>query len=101
MKSLEDGRPRHRGGGCAPDRVPRLPITPSPRSSNASKCRDFSGTLTKVEWTNPHGFFHVDIKDPGRHRSQLVVSDLRADHAETRRDVAAAVQRTTSARTCG
>ena len=31
---------------------------------DASKCRDFSGTLTKVEWTNPHGFFYVDIKDP-------------------------------------
>jgi Family of unknown function (DUF6152) len=30
---------------------------------DASKCRDFSGTLTKVEWTNPHGFFHVDVKD--------------------------------------
>ena len=31
---------------------------------DASKCREFSGTLTKVEWTNPHGFFHVDVKDP-------------------------------------
>ena len=30
---------------------------------DASKCRDFSGTLTKVEWTNPHGFFYVDVKD--------------------------------------
>jgi hypothetical protein len=31
---------------------------------DASKCREFSGTLTKVEWTNPHGFFYVDVKDP-------------------------------------
>jgi len=30
---------------------------------DASKCHEFSGTLTKVEWTNPHGFFYVDIKD--------------------------------------
>ena len=30
---------------------------------DASKCRDFTGTLTKVEWTNPHGFFYVDVKD--------------------------------------
>jgi hypothetical protein len=30
---------------------------------DASKCQDFIGTLTKVEWTNPHGFFHVDVKD--------------------------------------
>jgi hypothetical protein len=31
---------------------------------DASKCRDFMGTLTKIEWTNPHGFFYVDVKDP-------------------------------------
>ena len=31
---------------------------------DGSKCRDFMGTLTKVEWANPHGFFYVDIKDP-------------------------------------
>lgn len=31
---------------------------------DAARCREFSGTLTSVEWTNPHGFFHVDVKDP-------------------------------------
>jgi hypothetical protein len=31
---------------------------------DGAKCRDFTGTLTKVEWANPHGFFFVDIKDP-------------------------------------
>jgi hypothetical protein len=31
---------------------------------DASKCREFTGTLTKIEWTNPHGFFYVDVKDP-------------------------------------
>lgn len=30
---------------------------------DSSKCRDFTGTLTKVEWANPHGFFYVDIRD--------------------------------------
>ena len=30
---------------------------------DANNCRDFTGTLTKLEWTNPHGFFHVDVKD--------------------------------------
>jgi Family of unknown function (DUF6152) len=30
---------------------------------DASRCRDFSGTLTKIEWTNPHGFFYVDVKE--------------------------------------
>ncbi len=32
---------------------------------DATKCREFTGTLTKLEWTNPHGFFHVDVKDAG------------------------------------
>ena len=31
---------------------------------DANKCRDFTGTLTKIEWTNPHGFFYMDVKDP-------------------------------------
>jgi hypothetical protein len=31
---------------------------------DGSKCRDFTGVLTKVEWANPHGFFYVDIKEP-------------------------------------
>jgi len=30
---------------------------------DANNCREFTGTLTKLEWTNPHGFFHVDVKD--------------------------------------
>jgi len=30
---------------------------------DAARCQEWTGTLTKVEWTNPHGFFHVDIKD--------------------------------------
>jgi hypothetical protein len=31
---------------------------------DGNNCKDFTGKLTKVEWTNPHGFFYVDIKDP-------------------------------------
>ena len=31
---------------------------------DGNNCRDFTGTLTKIEWTNPHGFFYVDVKDP-------------------------------------
>ena len=31
---------------------------------DANKCREFTGTLTKIAWTNPHGFFYVDVKDP-------------------------------------
>jgi hypothetical protein len=30
---------------------------------DATKCQDFNGTLTSVEWQNPHGYFHVDVKN--------------------------------------
>ena len=28
-----------------------------------SKCSDMTGTLTKVDWENPHVYFYVDLKD--------------------------------------
>jgi hypothetical protein len=30
---------------------------------DASKCREFTGTLTKIDWQNPHGYFYMDVKD--------------------------------------
>jgi hypothetical protein len=30
---------------------------------DGTKCREFAGTLTKVDWQNPHGYFFMDIKD--------------------------------------
>jgi hypothetical protein len=30
---------------------------------DANKCMDFNGTLTAIEWQNPHGYFHVDVKN--------------------------------------
>ena len=32
---------------------------------DGNNCKDFTGTLTKIDWQNPHGFFYVDIKDAG------------------------------------
>jgi len=29
----------------------------------ATKCSDFTGTLTKLDWQNPHPYFFVDVKD--------------------------------------
>lgn len=31
---------------------------------DASKPVEVKGTVTKVEWTNPHARFYVDVKDP-------------------------------------
>ena len=30
---------------------------------DSSKLRQFLGTVTKVEWTNPHARFYLDVKD--------------------------------------
>jgi hypothetical protein len=30
---------------------------------DASKAIRLNGTLTKIEWTNPHSYFYVDVKD--------------------------------------
>ena len=31
---------------------------------DASKPVNFEGTVTKVEWINPHSWFHIDVKKP-------------------------------------
>src|SRR5437867_1407434 len=30
---------------------------------DAATWRDYSGTLTKIDRQNPHGYFHMDVKD--------------------------------------
>jgi hypothetical protein len=30
---------------------------------DASKAIRLTGTLTKIEWTNPHSYFYIDVKD--------------------------------------
>ena len=32
---------------------------------DAKNCRDFTGTLTRLDWQSPHAYFYVDIKDAG------------------------------------
>jgi hypothetical protein len=32
---------------------------------DSTKCREFTGTLTKIDWQNPHPYFYVDVKDAG------------------------------------
>ena len=30
---------------------------------DSTNCREFTGTLTKLDWQNPHPYFYMDIKD--------------------------------------
>ena len=32
---------------------------------DSKNCREFTGTLTKLDWQNPHPYFFVDVKDAG------------------------------------
>ena len=32
---------------------------------DGTKCREFTGALTKLDWQNPHPYFYVDVKDAG------------------------------------
>jgi hypothetical protein len=34
---------------------------------DGKNCRDFTGTLTKLDWQNPHAYFYVDVKDESGH----------------------------------
>ena len=29
---------------------------------DGNKCRDFTGTLTKLDWQSPHAYFYMDVK---------------------------------------
>ena len=41
----------------------REEIAPFAAEWDGKNCRDFTGTLTKVDWQNPHPYFYMDIKD--------------------------------------
>ena len=30
---------------------------------DSNNCREFTGTLTKIDWQNPHPYFYVDVRD--------------------------------------
>lgn len=30
---------------------------------DATKCREFTGVLRKLDWQNPHPYFYVDVRD--------------------------------------
>src|SRR4030095_17205019 len=43
------------------------PVTAHPASSaefDQSKPIKMSGQITKLEWTNPHAWLHIDVKEP-------------------------------------
>jgi len=44
-----------------------------------------TGVITKVEWTNPHSYVHVDTKDAAGKNGELVSGGLPSQHPEANR----------------
>jgi hypothetical protein len=71
---------------------------------DANKCVDLSGTLTAFEWQNPHGYFHMDVKDSSGSVAAwtfetLSLSTLKRSGTQ-RRDFEDSVGKTVTVRAC-
>jgi len=45
--------------------VPLLAHNSFATEFDATKALRLAGSLTKIEWTNPHTYFYIDVKDAG------------------------------------
>jgi hypothetical protein len=71
---------------------------------DANKCMDLTGTFTSFEWQNPHGYFHLDVKDPSGNVTSwsfetVSLSTLKRSGTE-RKDFADNVGKTVTVRAC-
>lgn len=71
---------------------------------DANKCMDLTGTFTSFEWQNPHGYFHLDVKDAGGNVTSwtfetVSLSTLKRSGTD-RKDFADNVGKTVTVRAC-
>ena len=71
---------------------------------DAHKCMDLTGTFTSFEWQNPHGYFHLDVKDENGNVTSwsfetVSLSTLKRSGTE-RKDFADSVGKTVTVRAC-
>jgi hypothetical protein len=71
---------------------------------DATKCMDLKGTLTGIDWDNPHAYFHMDVKDAdGQTHSwslEMVTPNALKRNGTTRQDFLSNVGKPINARIC-
>lgn len=69
-----------------------------------TKCENLKGTLSGVEWENPHAFFHIDVKDSdgkvNTWRLETISPNSLKRSGTTREDVLSNVGKPAVARIC-
>ena len=71
---------------------------------DANKCMDLTGTFTSFDWQNPHGYLHLDVKEPDGNVTSwtfetVSLSTLKRSGTE-RKDFADNVGKTVTVRAC-
>ena len=71
---------------------------------DASKCMDLKGTLTGIDWQNPHAYFHMDVKNAdGKTDSwslEMVTPNALKRNGTTREDFLTNIGKPIAARAC-
>jgi hypothetical protein len=69
-----------------------------------TKCMDLKGTLTGVDWENPHAYLHMDVKDADgathNWRLEMVTPNALKRNGTTRQDFEGNVGKPIAARAC-
>jgi hypothetical protein len=71
---------------------------------DANKCMDLTGTFSSFDWQNPHGYLHLDVKEPDGNVTSwtfetVSLSTLKRSGTE-RKDFADNVGKTVTVRAC-
>jgi hypothetical protein len=71
---------------------------------DASKCTNLKGTLTGIDWENPHAYFHMDVKDAGGKTQswslEMIIPNALKRNGTTRQDFLENIGKPISARAC-
>lgn len=71
---------------------------------DGSKCLDLKGTLTGLDWDNPHAYLHMDVKDAeGKTVSwslEMITPNALKRNGSSRQDFLAGMGKPVAARAC-